>query len=95
LKLTRLRGRELGLREYLHDLVGDLPLLGRKRRWVTVPAQARADVRMEPRALARELVRESVQLANLVEKRLERRILDGHDLRLSSGPDAPRAAIRD
>lgn len=90
-----MRGRELGLREYLHDFVGDLPLLGRKRRRVSVPAQTGADVRVEPRVLARELVGESVQLTNLVEKRLERRIVDGHELRVPCRLDASLAAGRD
>jgi hypothetical protein len=95
LELPRLRGREPGLCEYLHDLVSDLPLLGRKRRWIPVPAQTGADVRVKPGVLTRELVGKSMQLANLVEQRLKRRILDGHELRLPCGLDAPLAASPD
>jgi hypothetical protein len=87
-----LSGREPWLREYLDDLVGDLPLLGRKRRWIPVPAQTGADVRVKPGVLTRELVGKSVQLANLVEQRLKRRILDGHDLRLPCGLELTLAA---
>jgi hypothetical protein len=78
MELSRLRGREPRLREYLHGFVRDLPLLWRERRHVAAPAQTGTDVCVDPRSLARDLVSEPVQLAYLLEQRLELRIVDSH-----------------
>ncbi len=71
LELPRLRGRQSRLREYLHDLIRELPLFRRKYRRVAVPAQTSANVLVEPRAFTRDLIRESMQVPDLLEQRLK------------------------
>jgi hypothetical protein len=79
LKLPGLRGRESWLREHLDSLIGDLPLLSGKRRRVSIPAHTSADVRVNPRALTRDLTGQSMQLLDLLEQRLELAVIDRHD----------------
>jgi hypothetical protein len=78
LEHPRLPGREARLLEHFHHLVCELPLVGRKRGWMGIPEQTRANVRVEPRRM-HELVGELVQLAHLLEQRLEPPIVDRHD----------------
>lgn len=77
-QLARLRGRELRLRKNLHRFVRNPPLHVGKRRWVQVPAQAGPYVRLNPRGLAGDLVGKPMELAHLLEQRLELRIVDSH-----------------
>jgi hypothetical protein len=81
-----LGGRELRFLEYLHDLIRDLALFGRKRRRIWVPAQTSAYVRVHPGARARELVGELVQITHLLEQRLELDVVDGHDRQQAGYP---------
>ena len=62
LKLSRLRRRQSRLREYFHDLISELPLFRGKYRRVAVPTQTSANVLVDPRALTRDLICESVQV---------------------------------
>jgi hypothetical protein len=80
-ELPGLRGREPRLRERLHGLVRDLPLLRRERRNVASPAQTSANVRVDPRSLSRDVVRESVQRSHLLEQRLEPLVIDRQEPR--------------
>ena len=66
----RLRGRRPSIAERVHDLVGEVPLSGRKARRI-VPVQTGADVLMHPRLGARDLVGAPMQLPHLLEQRLE------------------------
>jgi hypothetical protein len=77
-QLARLRGRELRLRENLDRFVRNPPLNVREGRGVQVPAQAGAYVRLNPCGLAGDLVGKPMQLADLLEQRLELRIVDSH-----------------
>ena len=86
LEQARLGRRQPRRRERLHNVVSDLSLFRRKRRWVPIPAHASADVRVNPRAFARNLVGESMQVAHLLEQRLELRVVDGHDPANGSAP---------
>ena len=70
-----LRGRESWRVERLHDLIGKLPLVGRKARRI-VPAQSSSDVVVNPRLRASELVGAPMQLPNLLEQRLEHLVID-------------------
>jgi len=79
IELTRLRGRETWLREYVDHFLGQVPLPRRKRRRVAlVPAQPRTNVRVEPHLLAHELVGKSVQVSHLFEQGLELLVVDRH-----------------
>ena len=80
LKLSRLRRRQSRFREYLHDLIRELPLFGRKHWRVGVPTQTSANVLVDPRLLARDLIRKSMQVANLIEQRLKLFVGNRHDL---------------
>ena len=94
LELPRLGGREPRLREYLHDLIRDLPQFWRKWRRMWVPAQTVANVLVEPRIRGCELVSESVQLAYLLEQRLELHGFDGHDRRIRIEESLARRSFR-
>ena len=78
-ELLRLPGRESWCVERLYDLIRELPLLRRKHRRIAVPVQAGANVRVDPRALTRDLIRESMQVADLLEQRLKLLIGNRHD----------------
>jgi hypothetical protein len=76
-QLARLRAGEAGSLESLYRFLGD-PRLVRRKQWrVVTPFKASADVLLEPRR-TRELVREAVQLTNLIEERLENRVIERH-----------------
>lgn len=74
-ELPRLRGRQPWGVECLHDLVGEVPLIGRKTRRI-VPAQSSSDVGMHPCLRASELVGAPMQLPHLLEQRLEPLVID-------------------
>jgi len=74
-ELLRLHRREPWCGERLHDLVGQLPLIGRKARRV-VPAQTSSDVVMHLRPRASDLVGAPIQLPYLLEQRLEHVVID-------------------
>jgi hypothetical protein len=77
-QLPGLARRQAGLVERVHDLVGEIPLLGRKWRWIA-PRQTVPNVRVDSRPGRRsELIRELVQLTHLLEKRLETLAIDSH-----------------
>ena len=76
-ELPRLRGRGPCIAERLHDLVGEIPLRGRKTRRI-VPAQSSADVVMHPRLRASDLVGAPMQLPYLLEQRLKQLVVDRH-----------------
>jgi hypothetical protein len=76
-ELSSLGRREARFLEHLQDVIGELLLLGRKRRRVS-PAQTSMNVRVEPGARVRRLVSEAVQLAHLLEQRLELGVVDRH-----------------
>ena len=78
LQRTRLGRGQSGPRQYLDDLVGNLTLRRREWRRVALPAQASLDVRPEPGRLLRYLIRTSVQVSDLLEKRLELLVVDRH-----------------
>lgn len=77
-QLSTLPGRKPWLLEHFHDLICELPLLSRKRGRIGVPVQTSANVCVDPRARVWELVRESVQVAHLLEERLELGVVDRH-----------------
>jgi hypothetical protein len=77
-ELPRLHGRKPWCSERLHDLIGDLPLLGRKARRV-VPAQSSSDVLMHPGSRASDLVGAPIQLPYLLEQRLKHVVIDRQD----------------
>ena len=79
LEPASLRRRESRLREDLHNLVCELPLVGREWRRVSVPGQTSPNVCVDPGALARQFVGDPVQLTHLVEERLELSVVDGHE----------------
>jgi len=71
-ELFGLGQREPRLGERFHHFIRDLPLLrGEMRRVAIVPVQTSADVLVDSRRFARDLVCESVQLLYLLEQRLE------------------------
>ncbi len=78
-ELLGLPGRESWCVERLYDLICELPLLRRKHRRVAVPVQAGANVRVDPRTLTRHLVRESVQVPDLIEQRLKLFVGNRHE----------------
>jgi hypothetical protein len=77
-KLPSLPRREPRLREYLHDVIRELSLLRRKRGRIGVPAETSANIRLDPRFRWCEFIGKLVQLAHLLEKRLELPIIDRH-----------------
>ena len=77
-ELPGLGGREPRQCEHLHNLIRKLRLFGRKRRRL-VPAQTSANVLVYPGRGACELVSEFMQLAHLLEQRLELRLVDRHN----------------
>jgi hypothetical protein len=79
LKQSRLRPRQPRLREYLHDLIRELPLFCWKHRRVAVPTQTSANVLVDPRFLTRDLIRESMQVPDLLEQRLKLFVGNRHD----------------
>jgi hypothetical protein len=79
IELLRLPGRESWCVERLNDLIRELPLLRRKHRRIAVPVQAGANVRVDSRALTRDLIRESMQVTDLLEQRLKFLIGNRHD----------------
>lgn len=84
-----LPGREAPILDQLDDLIRELPLLLRKGRRIRVGVQTGANIRVDSRRV-RELVGELMQLAHLLEQRLELRIVDGHDRwNGSRGPVSP------
>ena len=95
IELSRLRGRQSWLREQVDDLIGQVPLPGRKGRRVSiVPAQPRTDMGVEPHFLARDLVGEPVQVSHLLEQGLELHVVDRHlgsETSLERGRQARRA----
>ena len=79
IELSRLRGGQSWLREHVDNLIGQVPLPGRKGWRVSiVPAQPRTDVGVEPHFLARDLVGEPVQVSHLLEQGLELHVVDRH-----------------
>ena len=63
-QLPRLRVREPGLSEHLHDFIRESPLVvGETRR--NIPAQPRADVFVNSRLRARQLIRTAMEVAHL------------------------------
>jgi hypothetical protein len=80
LELPKLGRRKPRRRECLHDFIRDLPLFWRQHRRVAAPAQTGANVRVHPRALARELIGESMQVLHLLEQRLKLVVGNRHDL---------------
>lgn len=78
MELSGLGRREPCLLEELDDLVCELPLVRRKHRGLERPVQTSTNVRMDPRTRC-ELVSELVQLAHLLEQRLELHVVDRHD----------------
>lgn len=74
----RLRGRESRCVECLHNFIGELPLVIRKRRRCP-PRPTSANVLVQPRLRACDLVRAPMQLPHLFEQRLERLFV--HDAR--------------
>jgi hypothetical protein len=79
LKLSRLRRRQSRLRGYVHDLICELPLFCGKHRRVAAPTQTSANVLVDPRFLTRDLIRESMQVPDLIEERLKFFVGDRHD----------------
>jgi hypothetical protein len=77
-ELPRLCGRGPWIAERLHDLVGEIPLSGRKTGRI-LPAQSSADVVMHPRLRASDLVGAPMQLPYLLEQRLEHVVIDRQD----------------
>ena len=84
-------GRERRLLEQFHNLIRELPLFWRKRRRRCVPVQTSANVRVDARARVCELVSELVQLAHLLEQRLELRVVDRHDRTEGTSLNEPNA----
>jgi hypothetical protein len=78
LELPRLGRRESRLREHFHHLVRELPLFWRERWWVPLPTQTGPNVRVDPRALTRHLIREPMQIPDLIEKRLKLFVANRH-----------------
>jgi hypothetical protein len=79
MQLTRLGGRQAGLRKHVDHLICEVSLLSWKRRRVTVvPAQPRTNVCVEPHLLARDLVCKPVELLHLLEQGLELIVVDWH-----------------
>ena len=91
LELPGLGGRQRRLLEQLHNLIRELPLLWRERRRRCVPVQTSANVRVDARARVCELVSELVQLAHLLEQRLELRVVDRHDRTEGTSLNEPNA----
>ena len=81
LKRLRLRGRESRFREHLDDLIRECPLFRRKHRRVAIPTQASANVRVDPRPFTRDLVRQSMQVSNLIKQRLKLFVGNRHNRR--------------
>lgn len=78
-ELPGLPRREPWLLEHLHDFIRELSLFRRKWGRIGIPAQTSQNIGLDPRVRWRELVRELVQLAHLLEQRLELPIVDRHD----------------
>ncbi len=70
--------REAGFLEHLHDLIGQFSLLGRELRRIS-PAQTGPNILVEPRSRGCQLVGEPVQVAHLLEQRLELHVIDRHE----------------
>ena len=81
LKCLRLRGRESGFREHLDDLIRECPLFRWKHRRVALPTQASANVRVNPRPFTRDLVRQAVQVSNLIKQRSKLFVGNRHNRR--------------
>lgn len=81
LKRLRLRGRESCFREHLDDLIRECPLFRRKHRRVSIPTQASTNVRVDPRPFTRDLVRQSMQVSNLIKQRLKLFVGNRHNRR--------------
>ena len=79
LQLSRLRRRESRRGEGIHSRIGKLALVAGHRRNLAAPAQPGANVVVQTRR-AGELVCKSMQVADLLEQRLEVRIIDRHRL---------------
>jgi len=78
--LSRLQGRQAGSRKRVDSLIGKVTLSCRQsRRSAVVPAQTRLHVCVESGALACGFVRQSVQLAHLLEQRLELLLVKRHN----------------
>ena len=86
-------GREPRLLEHLHDLIRDLSLFWRKDRRL-VPVQASANICVDSGTRVCELVSELVQLAHLLEQRLELHVVDGHDRGQGTSPGRKTPALR-
>jgi hypothetical protein len=80
LELSCLPGREAPILDQFDDLIGELPLFLRKGWRMRVGVQTGAYIRVDPRRVG-ELVSKLVQLAHLLEQRLELHVLDRHDPR--------------
>ena len=76
-----MRGRESRFREHLDDLIRECPLFRRKHRRVAIPIQASANVRVNPRPFTRDLVRQSMQVSNLIKQRLKLFVGNRHNRR--------------
>ena len=76
-----MRGRESCFREHLDDLIRECPLFRRKHRHVAIPTQASANVRVDPRPFTRDLVRQSMQVSNLIKQRLKLFVGNRHNRR--------------
>ena len=87
LKLSRLRRGQSRLREYVHNLIRELPLFCRKHRRIAAPTQTSANVLVEPRFLTRDLIREPMQVPDLIEQRLKLFVGDRHDGRVRPPSD--------
>ena len=79
LKLSRLRRRQSRPREHLNDLIRKLSLFFWKHRRVAVPTQTSANVLVDPRALTRDLICESVQVPDLIEQGMKLFVGNRHD----------------
>ncbi len=76
-ELARLRGREPWSVESVHNLVGEFPLIGLKRRRI-VPAQSSSNVLLDYPLRASGLVGAPMELLHLFQQRLEHVVIDGH-----------------
>ena len=86
---TRLRGREPWCLECVDNLVRDLRLIVGDHGDISAPFESSVDVLAEP-GRVRDLVGETVELANLFEQRLELRVVKCHFD--DDTPSAPRAS---
>jgi hypothetical protein len=78
LELFELGAGKPSRRENVDHVIGDLQLRRRDRRHVSAPAETSTNVLVKPRRRARQLVGEPVQLAHLIEQRLEPHVVDSH-----------------